>query len=216
MVRLILGSFVAQACFYQKFLLIAGLDGCLCHGIALGQRKAQLEFLDDVVAYATAAEVLFADGHTVGVVLQHIVEIVHGPLVDYKHRLAFALLLSLLVGELLLHHLDVVFLGQPVQSLGVGDLLVLHEETDGCAAFPAHKAVTDVLGRRHNERRVAVVVERAKSFVVDAAFAQRHKLAHHVNNACCIKDSVNCRSVYHSLYFWFACVYLGCKGNIKN
>ena len=103
----------AESCLLQELRLIARLQGCLSQSVTLLQRIAQVELLYDVVADATTAEILLTDGDTVGIVLHHLLEIVHRPLIDDKHRLALALLLLLLVGQLLLLDLDIIFLRQP-------------------------------------------------------------------------------------------------------
>ena len=64
-----------------------------------------------VVAEPATSEVLHAKGHAVGSVLQCVLKVRSGPLVDDEHRLALALLMLLLVGELMLLYLDVVLPG---------------------------------------------------------------------------------------------------------
>ena len=90
-----------------------------------------------------------------------------------------------------------VFIGQPAQSLGVGHLLVLHDEGDGRTTLAATEAVAGVTGRRDHERRCLLVVERAQAFVVGTALAQRHKLAYHLYNVGGILDAFYCLMVDH-------------------
>ena len=182
---------------HQVLRLVASLLCCQGQGVALGQGIAQVELRDDVVADSSAAEVLFADSDAVRVVPQHVLEILHRPLVDDKHRLAVALLLTLLVSQLLLLNLDIVFLRQPAQRLGIGDLLVLHQEVDGRSALSTGKALAYLLRRRHHERGRLVVVERAQTLIVHARLAQRHELAHHVYDVRSVHDLVYRQPVYH-------------------
>ena len=69
-------------------------------------------------------------------------------------------------------------------------MLMLHDEAHRVAGFAAAKAFEDVAGRIDVERRRLLLVERAYSDEVRAAFAQCHKLAHHVFDTCCLKDLV--------------------------
>ncbi len=159
---------VAEARLQQKFLLVA-LAQCFAREcLAVVEAEAQTELLYDVVAHAALAEVLHTDGAAVHVVLQYVVEVVGGPLVDDEHGLALGVLLLLLVGELALLYLYVVAVGQPAQGVGVGQLLVLHDEADAVAAFSAYEAVARAARGRHVERRRMVVVERAQPTVVRA------------------------------------------------
>ena len=109
--------------------------------------EAQLELPDDIVAEAPAAEILHADSHTVGMVVEQVLEVFCCPFVDDEHRLTLALLFFLLIGELSFVDLNVVFVSQPAQSLGIGHLLVLHDKGYGVAALAASKAVACATGR---------------------------------------------------------------------
>ena len=64
-----------------------------------------------------------------------VVEVVACPFVDGKHTFAFALTLSLFVGEFLLLNLDAVFLGKELKRLVVVKLLLLHDEVDSVASL---------------------------------------------------------------------------------
>jgi len=55
-----------------------------------------------------------------------------------------------------------------------GDALGFHHPVDRAAADLAAKAVPQVLGRRHDERGLPVVVERAAPMQVLAHWPQRH------------------------------------------
>ena len=138
---------VADARLGEELLLIAFLLGFARQGIAVGEVEAEAELTDDVVADASFAEILHADGHTVDMVVEDVLEVVGSPLVDDEHRLALALRLAFFVGELALLNFDVVFLRQPAQCLGIGHLLVLHDEANGVASLSAGEALTDATSR---------------------------------------------------------------------
>ena len=42
-------------------------------------------------------------------------------------------------------------------------------------------------------------MEGAQTYIVYAALLKRHKVGYHLDNVCCIHDSVYRRSVYHNL-----------------
>ena len=188
---------VADAHLRDELLLVALLQCRTPEGEGIGEVETQLELLDDVVANATLAEILHADGHSVGMVVQGVLEIFQGILVDDEHRLALRLLALLLVGELAFLYFNVVFVGQPSQCFRIGHLLVLHDKGDGRASLAATEAVAGVTGRRDHERRCLLVVERAQAFVVGTALAQRHKLAYHLYNVGGILDAFYCLMVDH-------------------
>ena len=188
----------AQACLYQELRLITGFLGCQGQGITFRKRIAQRELLDDIVSDATATEVLPAYGNAVRVVLQHVLKIVLRPLIDNEHRLTVALFLTLLVSQFLLLNLDIVFLRQPAQGLRIGDLLVFHQEVDGCTTLTTGEALADLFRGRHHERGCRVIMERTQTFVVHARLPQRHELTHHVHNVRGIHDLVYRRPVNHN------------------
>ena len=159
-------SLKAESRLHQKLRLIARLLGGRGQGVTLRQGEAEVELRNDIVANATAAEVLLADGDAIGIILQDIFEVFHRPLVDDEHRLTVALFLLFLVGEFFLLYLYIVFLCQPAQGLGIGNLFVLHQEVDGRTTLATGKALTDLLRRRHHERRGLVIVERTQALVV--------------------------------------------------
>ena len=115
-----------QARLHKELRLITLGLSRLCQRITLLRCITQLELLNDIIADATTAEILLANGDAVRIVLKYIVKPVLGPLVDDKHRLTLALGFTLLVSQFLLNNLDIVFLSQPAQGLRIGQLLVLH------------------------------------------------------------------------------------------
>ena len=66
---------VADARFEQILFFIAFLQSDTGQGMSVRDVEAQLELPDDVVAEATAAEILHADSHTVGMVVEQVLEI---------------------------------------------------------------------------------------------------------------------------------------------
>ena len=169
-------TLVAKSRLDEKLFLVASFQGCFREGIAPREGITQLEFLDDVIPYATAAEILLADGLSVGILEEQAVEIGFCPFVHHIHRLPFVLFLPLFVAEFLFLDLNVVFAGEPAQGFGITDLLVLHEEAHRRSALAAGKAMADAFGWRNDERRRFVIVEGAQPFVVDACLPQCHKL----------------------------------------
>ena len=190
-------AFDAESCLQQELLLIASLLSGHSQGVTLAERETEIKLLYDIIAHTTTAKILATDGHTIGIVMKDIPEVVHGPLVDDKHRLAVTLLTLLLLSQFFFMYLDIIFLSQPAQCLWIGNLLVLHQEVDGCATLTTREALTYLLGWRHHERRGLIIVEWAQSFVVDARFSERHKLTHHIHNVRGIQNLVYRLSVYH-------------------
>ena len=82
-----------------------------------------------------------------------------------------------------------VFLCQPPERLGVGEVLMLHDEVDGVASLAASEALEDALGGRDGERGGLLVMERTQSQVVDASLLQRHELLHHLGYLGSVEDS---------------------------
>ena len=78
--------------------------------------------------------------------MQLLFEVSARPLVDHEHCFALGLRLFFLIGEFLFLYVDMVFSGQVSQGLRVTQLLVLHDEVDGTAAFTTSKTFADALG----------------------------------------------------------------------
>ena len=116
------------------------------------------------------------------------------------NALAVVGLATLLSRKLAVVYLDVVFLGQPAQRLGVGHLFVLHDKAHGVAAFAAGKAMAIAFGRRHHERWCLLVVERAQPLVVDTSFAQGDKLGYHIHDVGSIHNLIYRCLVYHIVF----------------
>lgn len=59
---------------------------------------------------------------------------------------------------------------------------MLHQKTDGIAAFTTTKTFIDLFGRRHSERWSSFIMKRAKTEIVGTPLFQFHKTADHINN----------------------------------
>ena len=164
--------------------------------MALGA-VTQLELLDDVVAEATAAQVGHADVAPLVRVAQGVAEVVAGKLVDDEEAVAFGLCGLLFGGLFAFLDFDVVLLGQEAQGVGVGQLLVQHDEVHGVAPLAAGEALAEVLGGRDVERRRLVVVERAQAHIVHPALAQGDKVGHDVVDLRRVHDAVDGGVVNH-------------------
>ena len=131
-------------------------------------------------------------------IVEQILKIIAGPLVDDEHRLAPALLLFLAVGQLAFVYFDMVFVRQPSQGLHIGHLLVLHNEPYRVPALAATKAVACAACRRNEERRRLLVVERTEALVVGARLFQRDKFGNHVDNVGGFLYFFDGQMVYHT------------------
>ena len=78
---------------------------------------------------------------------------------DGYHRLPLEAVRRVLGALLLLVDLYPVFAGKVLQRLGVGHLLVLHDECHGAAGLAAPEALEDALARGDRERGGLLVVE---------------------------------------------------------
>ncbi len=191
----------AEAGLHEVFPAEPFLRGGARQGVAGGQGEAELELADDVVAEAPLAEVGHAHGLPFGMAREHVGEIVARPLVEDEEALALRLRPLLLGGELLLLHLYAVAAAQPFQCLGIGHLLVLHDEMHDVAALAAAETLAELLRGRHDEARRALVVERAQPLVVHARLAEGDELAHHVHDVGGGHNPVDGFPVYHDVSY---------------
>ena len=128
----------------RQILGLVTLGECLPgQRIAPHGGEPETETLYHIVSEAARAPILHTDGLPVGVVVQDMLVVVGGPLIDNEHALALALLLLLLAGELTFLYLDVVLACEPFQRLHIGHLLVLHDEVDGIAGLAAGEALVN-------------------------------------------------------------------------
>ena len=174
--QLVVVRFVAESGLDEKFFLISFLQGFFRHGIMAFGTVSQLEFFDDVIPESAVTEISHTDAASFYMVMQDILEIVAGKLVDDEKAFALALNELFLVGQLPFLDLDTVFLGKVFQCLRVGHLFVLHDEVNYIAALAAGKAFAQSLGWRYVERRGLIVVERAQTYIVHSAFPQRDEV----------------------------------------
>ena len=77
---------------------------------------------------------------------------------------------------------------------------MLHQEVDGRPPLATGKALADLLGGRHHERRRRIVMERAQALVVHPRLPQRDELPHHVYNVRGVHDLINSSSIYHNRF----------------
>ena len=202
---LVLVYLETQARIYQVFRIIPLLHRLVIERRALGKSETQLEFPDNVIAKATTAEILHADGPSVHVVVKNVLKIFRSPLVDDVHRLALILPLLLLVGQLTLLDLNVIFLGEPAQGIGISHLLQLHQEVDGISALAAGKTMADAPCRGNGERRMGIVVERAQTDVIDTTLLERDELRHHLFYLGGVHNPGYGRLVYHKDFCTLEC-----------
>ena len=188
---------VAEAGLDEEVFLVAFGQGLLGEGIVALGAVTQLELLDDVVAEATAAQVGHADVAPLVRVAQGVAEVVAGKLVDDEEAVAFGLCGLLFGGLFAFLDFDVVLLGQEAQGIGIGQLLVQHDEVHGVAPLAAGEALAEVLGGRDVERRRLVVVERAQAHIVHPALAQGDKVGHDVVDLRRVHDAVDGGVVNH-------------------
>ncbi len=139
----------------------------------------------------------------VHIILQDVLEVFRRPFIHDEHRFAFALALLLLVGHLAFLNLDMVFLGQPAQGLGIGHLLQLHQEVDGISTLAAGKAVADASGWRNGERWMGIVMERTQADIVDASLFERDEFRHHLFYLGGVHNTCYRRFVYHIFLSYF-------------
>ena len=201
--RLILVYLETESGGGEIFRVVSLLHSLVKESRALWQGESQLELPDDVVTESTAAEILHSDGPSVHVVLQNVLEILRSPIVHDIHGFAFALPLLLLVGHLAFLNLDVIFLGEPAERIGIAHLLQLHQEVDGVSTLAAGKAVADATGRRNGERRMGIVMERTQADIIDAALFQRHEFRHHLFYLGGVHNTGYGRFVYHIFLSYF-------------
>ena len=195
--QLVVVCFVAQSGLDEKLFPVSFLKRFLCHGVVAVGAVAQLELLDDVVPEPSVAEVCHADAAPVHVVAQDVLEVVAGKLVDDEKTFPFALHQFFFVGQFPFLNLDAVFLCKVLQRLGIGHLLVLHDEVHRIAPFAAGKAFAQSLGGRYVERGGLVVVKRAKPHVVHSALAQGDEVGYDVYDWRRIQNPVYGGLVYH-------------------
>ena len=106
---------------------------------------------------------------------------------------------DVLDGLFLLLDLYVILVGEILQSLHIGVMLVLHDEADGRPGLAAAETFEDALGRRDIEGRGLLVVERAAGNEVSPAAPERHEVPYHFIDPGSVQDPVNRFLRYHTL-----------------
>ena len=92
-------------------------------------------------------------------------EVLRCVVIDDEETFALIVALLLLFCFLTLYDLDIVLLRQILQSIRVGELLVLHDEVQGRTPFATREALADILGWIDVEGRVSVAVEGTQTHV---------------------------------------------------
>jgi hypothetical protein len=146
-----MGVLRSKAQFFQKIELVACLGCFFNKSVMLVGRIAQPKFADSLFPVATALEI--AQAHALAHVrLQKLVLVVLAGKIIENVQAFFRLLLGNCLGsELYLFNFDSVLAGEIAQRIGVGQVLVLHDELGGVARLAAAKALKDVFGGRNRE-----------------------------------------------------------------
>ena len=201
-----------EARLLQHIVAVAVAARILGESVPLVEAVAQAEGLDDVVAQPAAVEVAQTHGAAHLVLVEQAGKILLRKLRHVEQGIALVVALLLLVGQFLFDDSDIVFLCKPAQRLGIGVVLVLHQETYSIAALAATKALVDALGRRHRERRRLLIMERTTANEVCSATFHRHKLS----------DDFLYTSRIHNALYGFLVYHIGlqnykiiCKRNTK-
>ena len=160
-----------EARIHKELLLIARFQGCLCHcvliarGAALGA-VSKAEAFDCCIGKPARGEV--STRHTqplVGVVhLLH--KVVCRPRIGNHHTLPIVVAPLLLGGLFALLDSDAILLGHPFEGLGIGQLLVLHNEGHSIATLATSETLVESLGGRNYKRWGFLIVERTTSHIV--------------------------------------------------
>ena len=173
-------------------------DGVFGESLPFVETVAEAEFLYDVVAQLALVEICEADVTAVLVVVEQVGEVFLRELADVEKGVAFGLRLTLFVGELFLLYLDAIFVCQKAQCVGVGEMLVFHQEMHGVAALAAAEAFENASRRGYGERGGFLVVERAAAPIACSASVQRHKFGYHLLYASGVEYLLNCVGRYHN------------------
>ena len=184
--------FDGEAHLFKKFRIVTVLLGVFGEGLPFFGAVTQMELLDDGVEIAALTEILQSYRLAFVGVPQGIHEELVGEGVDVEHLLALGLGHPFFWRQLFFFDLDVVFSGEIAKRLGIGDMLVFHEELGRVAALAAAEALEDVTGRVHVEGARLLVVERAQSDVVRPAFLQRDEFSHHLLDTGGLQDLIYC------------------------
>ena len=169
--------------------LVAGSKRTVKQGSAAGWSPAQAEAFHSGIFQSPAAEVRLTERASLLGGELPAVEFL-GVLHHEKQALVVLAFGNLLSRLLLLYDLDIVFLGQIAQSLGVGAVLLLHHETYGRAGFPAAEAFVYAFGRGDVERRRLLVMERTAGYEVGTPPLQGDEVTDYFNNLSRIQNLI--------------------------
>ena len=99
----------------------------------------------------------------------------------------FQSVLLLIDGFLAFLHLNAVLPAQPLHSLRVGHVLMLHQEGNRIASLMTAETVEHIPIGRNREGRCLLLMERAQRTIDSATLLKRQELSHNIFYMHCIK-----------------------------
>ena len=162
-----------------------------------GGRIAETELADGLVGEFSLVEIRKSDCPPLFVVPQHILEILLGKLGHHQQALMFETAGNLFRCLLLLYDFDMILLGQILERLGIGQVLVLHHERDGIAGLAACETLEDTFARGDCQRRALVLMEGTDTPPVSATALEGDKIADDLFNPGGSEDFVFGSAVNH-------------------
>ena len=183
----------------QILRLVAFGEGCVRKGRPSGRRPAEPEALYGLVIQPTGMQVGKTDITSLISMQQAVNEELLSEL-RYKHQTLRPLPCGNILDRLLLLlDLDMILVGQILQRLDIGIVLMLHDEADGRSGLAATEAFEDALRGRNIEGGGLFIVERAAGDEVGSATPERHEVTYHFVDPGSVQDPVNRFLRYHTL-----------------
>ncbi|MDT4858558.1 hypothetical protein FQZ97_930330 [compost metagenome] len=136
-----------QPCLFQHLGGKACPEGLPVEIIAAVWGVTQPEALQHGFGEAPFLKITGADTLPLFRVIQHILKILFRKFRYNEQAFSFILGGQLRIGELLLFYLNIVFPGQPLQGIRVGEALQVHDKTNRIAPFAASETFIDPFGR---------------------------------------------------------------------
>ena len=121
----------------QHVVAVAAATRIFGEVVPLVEAITQAEVLNDLVGQTTTMEIAESYSLTHFILVEQLGEVFLRKLRHMEKAVSLGLTLLLLCRHLLLLDLDMVLLGKPFQRLGVGVMLVLHEEAHSIATLAA-------------------------------------------------------------------------------
>src|SRR5690606_25612421 len=169
-----------QARLLQEFQLIALIQGLLGKGSPLIQAIPQAELADGGIAETTFLEIAQPNGLSGGALPKGLGKISLGKLTDQVHALPLVGQLPILKILLGLLHLYIVFPCQVFYGLGVGEMLVFHQEGDHVPPFSTAEVLPDLFDRGNHKTGRTFIRKGTESLKVGTGFLQLHKIPDHL------------------------------------